>query len=362
MNEKKITASIWGAGGIAISHAQALKTLGIEVKAVYDLNKENAKKVASICDAEIATDSEEEFLDIKVDVIHLCTPANLHYKQMNTLIDLGINIFCEKPLTLDKEEAYELVKRSEENNILTGVGFNVRFHEGVQATKDIITHGDFGPINLVHGEYLQEFHLLPIHIDWRYNEATAGKMRAVTEIGSHWMDLAQFLTGSRIIEVSATFSKFWPERKLKDGIMYGPDNTGEPLEINSEDAAVITFKFENGFIGNCVLSEASPGRQNKISIEVTGENKAVWWDGEEINRINVGTRSKGVNTTTRPFGGGFSDSHVKMFNEFYTDVKKGYTDNEKNYPTIKDGAYNVFLTNAIYESATNNSEWIKLNL
>ncbi|NLM06109.1 MAG: Gfo/Idh/MocA family oxidoreductase [Tissierellia bacterium] len=361
MEKRKLTASIWGAGFIAQTHAKVLHEMGVDIKLIYNRTQDKAESLAAICGAEIATTDESLLLETPVDVVHLCTPANLHYEQTVKLIEAGFNIFCEKPLTLNREEAISLEKLAEERGIITGLGFNVRYHQAIGRAKEIIQDPSFGKINLVHGAYLQEFHALPAFLDWRYDTRTGGKMRAVTEIGSHWMDLVQFLTGNKILGLSATFSSFSPERTLVDGMMYPKEVEGEKIKLESEDAAIITFKFEDGFIGNCVLSEASQGRTNMLSVEVTGERKNLWWQSEEVNNLYLAEKGKGFTTFRAAFGGGFEDTYRLMFKDFYRDIAKGKKRKDSTYPSFSDGARNVVLCQAVYESAMNDSKWVYIN-
>lgn len=356
-NDLKV--SIWGAGSIAQTHAIALKKLGIQVEVVYDINLDNAKKVASICDAKIATSNEKDIFDNHADCVHLCTPANLHYEQLSKLFDANLNVFCEKPLTLCSKEAKVLLKKVKEKNIKTAVGFNNRFYESIFELKNRISSKDFGKIKLIHGTYLQEFNAFPAPLDWRYNTEMAGKMRAVTEIGSHWMDLLMYVTGKEIKRVSANFLYFNPIRKIKNGIMNSIDSEGEVIEVHSEDAAIISFEFTDGVLGACVLSESSPGRINHISFEITGENGNVYWNGEKSNSYRFAKKNLGMTEKVFPFTGGFSDTHYSMFYQFYSGMKTSESE-ICNYATFEDGVYNVILTDSIYESAHNDGKWVNV--
>lgn len=360
--QRNISAAICGAGNIAKSHAIVLREMGIPILLVVDINEERAKAFAEKYGVENYSTNVDDIYKTKADCVHVCTPANLHFDMVKNLLEKGYHVFCEKPLCFDNEEAKTLYRLAKENNRLHAVGFNVRFHKGVQEARKLVAGPDFGPVKLIHGTYLQEYHVFPAPYDWRYNEKLAGRMRAVTEIGSHWSDLAEFISGKRITAVSALFSNFTPTRDLMDGMMYAPGSKpgSEEVTINSENAALVHFQFEDGVVGSVVLSEASAGRVNHLSIEVTGQKQNVWWHSEENNRLNIGNKNQGVNTWVFPFSGGFRDTLRGLFATFYADIERGYADENSIYPTLYDGMRNVLICNAIYESATNSGKWISI--
>ena len=360
--QRNITAAICGAGNIAKSHAIILRELGIPILLVVDINEERAKAFAEQYGIANYSTREEDLYQAKADCVHVCTPANLHYDMVKKLLEKDYHVFCEKPLCFDDEEAKTLYQLAKEKNRLHAVGFNVRFHKAVQEARKLVANPEFGRVNLIHGSYLQEYHVFPAPYDWRYNEKLAGRMRAVTEIGSHWTDLAQFITGKGITAVSALFSNFVPTRALQDGMMYPPGSRAgsETVTIHSEDAALIHLQFEDGAVGSVVLSEVSAGRINHLSIEIAGQNQSVWWNSEENNRLNVASKNQGVNTSVFPFGGGFRDTLRGLFAAFYKDIERGYAEEPPTYPTLYDGMRNVFICNAIYESATNSGKWISI--
>lgn len=355
---KQFRAAVWGAGTIAQTHAEILKEQGIVIEWVVDANIERAKEFAERFGVSHYSNNGEDILNSEVDVVHVCTPPNLHYKMVRELLGKNYHVFCEKPMCFSNAEAAELYKIAEEKGLIHGVDFNVRYHKGVQEARRRVQNGDLGALRLIHGSYLQEFNAFPAPLDWRYNEALAGKMRAVTEIGSHWADLIGYITEEKITSVSAVFSGFRPQRVLKDGMMYAPhQESGDPIIVSSEDAAVVNFKTANGVLGNVVLCEASPGRINRLSFEITGEEQNIWWDSENNNTLHIGTKNHGSTTWVYPFNGGFRDTQRCLMQAFYKDVSSGIR-SASCYPTFIDGATSVRICNAIYESATQGGKWI----
>jgi len=205
-------AGIWGAGFVAHTHAEAIRGENISIGAVVDADLKSAAEFADKWGVEaFGSDSAILFAD-DIKVVHVCTPPSLHYEMVKRLLDAGKHVLCEKPLCFENEQAERLVRFAKEKGLICAVNYNVRFHQACQKALEIVSSPDFGRVLLVHGNYLQEFHALPAPTGWRYESGLAGKMRAVTEIGSHWMDIAQYVSGKKITHVSAVFANYNPTR------------------------------------------------------------------------------------------------------------------------------------------------------
>ena len=355
------TAAIWGAGFIAQTHVDALRANGINIALVVSRTREGAQEFAAAHGIPSASDDPTLLFDESIDCVHVCTPPNLHYSMVRTLLEHGKNVVCEKPLCLDEREAEELYSLARESGLVCAVNFNVRFHDACQRAHALTADPAFGRILLVHGTYLQEFGALPTAKTWRYDERMAGKMHAVTEIGSHWMDLAEFVSGRRICAVSAQFDRFHPVRYVENGMMYAePAENREPFAVESEDAAVLSLCFEGGAIGSCLLSELSQGRTNRLTLEVTGEKQNLWWDSENHTALNSAERGKGVHTELYPFGGGFADTFRRLLTEVYADIAAGKVSDAPRYPSFADGYRSVKLCKAVYDSAMNDAKWVEV--
>lgn len=186
-------------------------------------------------------------------------------------------------------------------------------------------------------------------------------MRATTEIGSHWIDLARYLTGLEIVEVSANFGKFNPSRYLKENMMYAEEEEGsEGITVESEDAALISMRLSNGAIGNVVLSEVSHGRSNRVAIEITGSKQSVWWNNENPYLVSKAKRHEGINQVVNAFGGGFPTTFKDFFAAVYKTIECGRPDHFPSYPTFRDGYINALVCRSIYESAQDDSRWVKV--
>ena len=359
--------AVIGCGFIAGTHAMVLTEMRDHKLALcIDKNILIAEEFAYKWSVEQYSDNEKLALEPSIDVVHICTPPVSHYDMVRDCLEAGKHVFCEKPLCLEDNQAEELESMAKQCKVVNGVGYNVSYHLPCREITKLVQNPEFGRVHLIHGSYLQEFNALPTPVDWRYDKALAGNMRAVSEIGSHWFDLAQTLSGKKIIAVSATFGNFNPSRYEWDGLMYGREMYGSEMhgartvQVDSEDAAIVQLRFEDGAIGSVVLSEVSQGRINRLSIEITGENTNIWWDSENNNVMYKGRKNEGVLSNVFPFGNGFADTQRLLFREFYEDVWAGTPSLNPSYPTFNEAARIVRLCNAAYNSANDHSMWVYL--
>lgn len=353
--------AIVGSGNIANTHAQELTGMGKEISLIVGIVPEQTKEFQKKWNIAKATTDFKHVLADDITTVHICTPPTLHYQMVKDLINAGKNVICEKPLCLLANEAKELYELAFKKGIITAVNFNVRYHQACNDFRKKVASEDFGRLCLIHGTYEQEFHALPADYMWRYQDSLAGPMRATTEIGSHWIDLVRFLTGNEIVEVNATYGKFTPERYLKNGIMYetSQDNA-EKIKVNSDDAVIAAFRFDNGSIGNLFLSEVTHGRSNYVSMEITGTKQTVAWNSEDPYKLTTATKFGGTLCETNAFAGGFPNTFSSFFREVYKDIDLGTPSESPTYPTFKDGYVNAAVCEAIYTSANNNSKWTEV--
>lgn len=347
--------AIIGTGNIANTHALALRRLEQEICLVVGTSKEKAEAFASKWSIPRYSEDMDAVLSSDAECVHICTPPAMHYEMVKAVLNAGKSVVCEKPFCLKSDETFELYELAKKKNLKGAVNFNVRYHEGCQKAHNMIADKAFGDVHLVHGSYLQEFHVLPAEYMWRYIPSKGGAYRAVTEIGSHLIDLVRFWTGLEITAVSASFGAFNKKRFLKDGMMYEERCEGsEEIIINSEDAASITVRFSNGALGNFLLSEVSHGKSNEVKLEVSSGQNSVWWNSEDPYRLNSASgKFNGVKSDVCAFYGGFPDT----FESFFKDI---YSSDSNNYPSFYDGYKNAAVCEAICQSAENNSVWVEV--
>jgi len=351
--------AIVGTGFIANTHVEVLQSLGHHVNYVVHKTLEKAILFAKKWHIPNATTDYGKAL-ANCEVIHLCTPPLAHYDYARAALQANKHVICEKPLTINPQEARALYQLAAAKNLVGAVNFNIRFHGASAHAKQLIAQPAFGDIRMIHGSYLQEFHAESDFYNWRYQSDVGGKMRATTEIGSHWIDLVRFWTGLEIEAVAAAYANFNPNRYLtNDGIMHPEKKANsQPVQVHSEDVATIMFKFSNGAIGNLVLSEVAHGRKNQLELEVTGTHQSVWWNNEQPYKLYQGQKGSPAMVHINPFGGGFVETFSSLFKAVYAKIER--PSSEQYFSTFEDGYINATVCEGIYKSAKNESNWVKV--
>jgi predicted dehydrogenase len=373
----ELKAAVVGTGFIGVVHVDALRRLGVEVRGVVGSTPEraSAKEIAPVYE------SYEELLeDDEVDVVHLTTPNSLHFPQVRQALAAGKHVVCEKPLAVTSAQSAELVALAERSGLVNCTNFNIRFYPIVQEARARIRAGELGEVWNVHGGYLQDWLALPTDWNWRLEPEKAGELRAVGDIGSHWLDLTQFVTGLRITEVVADLSTAIPVRRRPLGevetFASAADVEREDAPMATEDIAHILLRFENGARGSCVCSQVSTGRKNSLRFEVDGSRGALAWDGERNEELWLGRRDAPNEVLLRgaapmspeaaarthlpvAHAEGFADTFRELYRAVYADVARGGPADEPDYPTFRDGHVENVLGDCI---ALSNRErrWVEV--
>lgn len=349
--------AIWGAGGIADVHAQALKYNNLMLTAIVDVNYEVVKTFAKKWKIPNYGIDKTILFAKDIDTVHVCTPPNLHYQMVKELLENGKNVICEKPLCFSSKEAEELTTLAKAKKLKCIINFNVRYHLVIDQIKKQITNPKFGKINLIHGEYLQSYHLLPTPFSWRYNPELAGEMRAITEIGTHFFDLIQYVSGQKIVALSSKFGKFNQKRKLENNMMkpLTPQiRNNNQITIDSEDAALVTFQLSDNSIGSIVLSEVTHGKLNFLKMTVTGQNGTVTWNSDHNNEFEYAYGQEDLQKHVKAFGNSFTETISALIGDFY------HNKNSEKQPSIEQASYIVKVCNAVLKSDKLNGKWLKL--
>lgn len=347
--------AIIGAGNIANVHAKALRGLGQEIVAAVSKD-DSAKSFAQHWGITHAASSIQEVLEYDFDVAHICTPPALHYEQIKALLLAGKHVVSEKPFTLDGAQAKELCTLAEQRALFNAVCFNNRYYAAIQQAKSLLS-GDV--LHLAWGSYLQAFHRLPCAYSWRYDEALAGKMRAVTEIASHWIDLLSFLTGQDVVQVSALFQCETPLRGLENGVMIDNDNAEKTVQVLSEDSAVVHLRLSGGTLASLVVSETMYGKTNELCIQISGKQRSVAWNSENPYRLDYAD-AQGSHSSTHAFSGAFNETFADFIRDVY-DAMQG-ANAAPVYADFSQAAKNVAVCEAIYQSAKQSGKYIEVSL
>ncbi|MCU7496641.1 MAG: Gfo/Idh/MocA family oxidoreductase [Ignavibacteria bacterium] len=383
----KLKTAVIGTGFIGPAHIEALKRIGnVEVHGVTSLDVNAAKALAERYSIPRVYEKwQDAVCDKEIDVIHNCTPNNLHFEINKAALKEGKHVISEKPLTLTSTESQELLNLAEEKGLVNAVNFNYRFYPLMQHAKRMAEKGELGDIYLVHGHYLQDWLYYETDYNWRLEPGISGESRAVADIGSHWCDLVQFITGSRIKRVCADLLTVHKKRKRPleevDTFKGKEEKTKggfEDVEVKTEDAASVLLQFENGARGVFTVSQISAGRKNNFWFEIDGSKKAISWDQEEPNELWIGYREKAnevlikdpslLDEYARRYahypGGhpeGYPDGAKNLFMNVYDFISKGKDPrkDKTEFPTFKDGHQEIKIVEAILKSSKE-EKWVEV--
>jgi predicted dehydrogenase len=287
-----------GTGFSAGAHIDALRRIpSVEVVAIAASSDAKATAAGRRFGIERTFGSYRELLaQDNVDAVHDCTPNHLHLTINLDAIRAGKHVLSEKPLALDTGETASLVAAAASSPVVAGVCFNYRHYPLVRQAKAMLAAGEVGAPHLIHGGYLQDWLLFPSDWNWRLDPAKGGASRAIADIGSHWMDLLQYITGHRIDEVFAVLDTMHAERQRpRDEVETfgrpGGDSL-EPVWIETEDAATVVFRTDRGVRGTFTVSQMSPGWKNRLFFEIDAATGSLSWDQEDPNRLRIGRRDQ----------------------------------------------------------------------
>ncbi len=295
----KIKTGIIGTGFIGPAHVEALRRLGyVDVVAVAERGQELADaKAAALSIPKAYGDYRALLADPEIQVVHNCTPNHLHFPITKDILAAGKHVVSEKPLAMNFAESRELVRLAKEAGVVNAINFNYRYMPLVQQAHQMcLASGDVGRILAVHGSYLQDWLLLENDWNWRLVPEFSGESRAVADIGSHWCDLVQFVTGLKIVRVMADLVTIHPVRKRPKvevetyaGKVLRPEDLDD-VAIHTEDYGSILLEFDSGAHGVLTVNQCAAGRKNRLYYEIDGSRAALSWDQERPNELWIGRR------------------------------------------------------------------------
>lgn len=369
-----------GTGFIGERHIDAINRIpGTRIVAVADAFYEKAKEVAEKWGANAYPSAEEMLEKEKLDVVHNCTPTNMHYKVDRAVIEAGIHLYCEKPLALNAEEGKNLVNLLREHPVANGVNLNYRMNALVQDMHERVKAGEPGRTFMVTGSYVQDWMMKQDDYDWRLNPEIGGASRAIADIGSHLFDTSQYVMGKKIIAVNAKLMVMHPVRQQykKTGGTFSKEK-GELLnavKVVNEDAANIMVRFEDGTNGLFQVSQISAGHKNDMRLRLDFEECSWEWRQEENNLLYIGNRDKpnqirqrdasDLTESARKFTGlpsghpeGWNDALYQAIRAFYQSIIDGsYQKGDVPYATIADGAWIMKIIEACL-SSDESGQWV----
>lgn len=380
---RALRAGVVGTGFIGPVHVEALRRLGIEVVGIAGSQLDSTRKKADQLRLPRAFASLGEMLEeADLDCVHITTPNNLHAPMAKEALTAGKHVVCEKPLAMTVAEGQELLALAEQSGLVHAVNFNLRFYPHCHQARAMVQTGELGTIFLIHGRYLQDWLLKETDWNWRLEAALGGDLRAVADIGSHWLDLMTFISGKRVVELCADFGTLLPVRKKPTkpvetfaGKELSPEDY-EEVPISTEDYASILLRYEDGVHGVLTVSQISAGRKNHLGFEVDGSNASVAWVSERPEELWIGRRGKPSELALRDPGllapearaitsypgghaEGFPDTFKQLYTKVYAAIEAGHPPEKPDYPTFADGVYTLKLGETILASARQ-LEWVQV--
>jgi len=369
-----------GTGFVGKIHIETIRRLGnAEVVAVAD--KLNVEVAAAEMSVPNHFDDYRQMIDtMNLDIIHICTPNDSHFEIAMYALEKGVHIMCEKPLATSTQEARELVEKAEETGLVFALNYHNRFYPMTHHMRNIIRDGELGEIFSITGTYTQDWLLYNTDYNWRLISDESGKTRVVADIGSHWMDLVEYVSGHKITDVCADFTIIHPTRKKPtksvETFVVGEldESDYEDIPINTEDCASVLFRFDNGAKGSAFFSQVIAGKSVDIDVLIGGYKKSAQWRSEDCNKLAIGnkdsfseTLEKGYATVhpdsrsivAYPIGHleGFPDAFKQCFRQVYESI--GNPNSVRDYADVKDGLHAMVLCEKIFES-DQKQQWVKL--
>jgi predicted dehydrogenase len=362
---------IIGLGFIGHAHAEALRRLGIPVLAVASRDRDRAREKANAIGAQRAYgDWRELIADQDISVVHVCSPNSSHAEMNEAAILAGKHVISEKPLAITLSQGRHLAHLAEAHpEQVLAVAFNYRAYPLVQLARTMIRRGELGRPHLIHGSYLQDWLLYQSDYNWRLNSAVGGKSRAMADIGSHWCDLIEYLTGDRIQQLCAQYQRIYDVRTggRDNGETFAATGGAQSIPVDTEDMALVHMRFASGAVGSTIMSQVSAGRKNRLLFEIDCAEGSVEWNQEHPERLWIGRRNRPNEEVVRdpailpeairgstvyPAGHpeGWPDALTAMLRAVYADMGKPAQARHPWYATFADGARALAVVSAATES------------
>jgi predicted dehydrogenase len=376
---KEMKTAIFGTGFMGRVHAEGVRRLGnVEVAGIAARTAEQARKLADELFIERATGDYRELLaDPDIDAVHICTPNALHFPMAMAALEAGKHVLCEKPLATSVAEAREMIELAKRRNLAHCTFHNLRYYPQVQNMRRLCEAGELGVIQIVQGTYSQDWLLFDTDWNWRVE---TGPSRAFADIGTHWCDMVEHITGMRITALCADLRTFHQtRRKPKGSVETFSAKTTVPAEFTevpvvTEDFGSMIFRLGDNARGAMTVSQVSAGRKNRLFVEVYGAKSSLAWNGEQPDELWIGQRNlpnqlvvkdpallqeKARSYADLPGGHseGYDDTFKQVFRRFYRTVAD--RDAPVEYPTFEDGLRQLEILDAVLESSRTQA-WVDL--
>jgi predicted dehydrogenase len=375
-------AAVIGVGFVGRAHVEALRRLGIPVRGILGSTPGRSQEAARAMALDRSYNSIEELTrDAAVRVVHICTPNDLHFPLAKTLIDAGKHVMCEKPLAMDSKESAALVELARNQNVVGGVTYNLRYYPLCQEAHALVAQGEIGNPRLIHGSFLQDWLFYPTDWNWRLQPKLGGELRAISDIGTHWLDLTTWIIGKGVTEVCADLVTVVPTRKKPLGrvetFQRAKDEPTEDVAVMTDDYGSVLLHLEDDVHGVFTVSQVSAGRKTRLWFEVDGSDGSLAWNSEEPNTLWIGRRdrlnqelikdptlmsaaSRGYAAYPGGHAEGYPDTFVQLFKDFYGYIARRDFTAPRDFPTFETGHEEMTICDAIQDS-DRERRWVKVN-
>ncbi len=375
-----LRAGIIGTGFIGPVHMEALRRLGVRVTALCDTPDRVVAAAAKYGVPQGFGDYRDLLRSPDVDVVHIAAPNRFHCEMSQAALRADKHVVCEKPLAMDTRETARIAKLAKRSGHVFAVNYNIRFYPAVLALRRMVACGELGEIIHVNGSYLQDWLLKDTDYNWRLLPQEGGKLRAVADIGTHWMDMASFVLGAPVTEVFADLVTWHKTRRRPLGEVQTFAKAGARTRyvnyrVATEDFANVLLRFGSGACGSLGVSQVAAGRKNCIRIEIYGTRKSAEWCSESPETIRFGRRDEANEVAFRAspaFGDGaagfmdypsghvegFPDTFKMLFRSIYEAIATGGT-GERLFADAEDGHREVAVCEAVIKSSRAKS-WVRV--
>jgi len=383
MTPRRTRAAVVGIGFAGGQHVEALRRIGdVDVVAVVAATTELAARAARTLRVDHATDDYREVVeDPSVDVVHVCTPNYLHVEVATAALRAGKHVLCEKPLATDTASAEEVARLAASSDRVTVLGHNYRFFPMVAELRARVLDGELGALHAIHGHYLQDWLLLASDTNWRIDPGQGGASRAIADIGTHWVDLAETVTGRRLEAVLADTTTLHRQRRsFRHAETFRDDGAGDALvDVSTEDQAAMLLRFAGGLRGALTVSQVSAGHRNDLEIRVDAATASATWRQERPDELWIGHRDSPNETILRSAGAGAPATRALArlpggHNEGWADALRGLIASAYQVirgeiprdecpvplPTFDDGVRHLRFVEAALESARRGT-WVTVD-
>ena len=362
---------ILGTGMIGAVHRRAGLLAGGRLVGVMSSTPERSAQTAEQWGTAPLRDLND-LRQLKPDVVHVCSPNGIHVEHVEAALEAGAHVICEKPLSVDTAQAERLANLAASTGRIATVPFVYRFHPLVREIRSRVLAGEFGTWQLLHGSYLQDWLLSPSATSWRVDSKTGGPSRTFADIGSHWCDLMEFVTGERIASVFADMTITVPERPAATSKL--ADSAAAPLtKVDTEDAASVIFRTESGVLGTVTVSQVAAGRKNRLWFEFDGAHKSAVFDQENPESVWLGAQRSAEVIQRDPSQGsaeqrrlsslpaGHAQGYAQCFENFVADTYAAVRGEMRDgLPTFADGVRSARIVDAVVLSA-GSGRWVHLS-